>query len=430
MLTPVSPTETRFYPQGALATSADGTILGVGSFKQLQRRFGNGEEHALDSGLIIPGLVDSHTHLPQYEAVAREEKGLLEWLETHIFPTEASFDDNRKARRVSRKFFGDLAKNGTTTASVFVTVHKDATEIAFEEAQKTGIRAVIGKVMMDRNSPKDLIEKTETSLRESEHLCKRWHGAGDGRLSYAFSPRFALSCSTELMAGCARLASKYDAHVQTHLAETREEVKSVRKQFPSAASYTEVYGRAGLLRPKAVFAHCIYMENEEIRLLAAAGSGVAHCPASNLFLKSGFMNVKEHVSHNERVGLGSDVGGGPELSIFRAMGLSGYSSKAEYVARRNMGIGSSSFTVGPRLAFYMATLGGAKALGLESRIGSLQKGKQADFLVVDTKTIDPLGRSPEELGGDEILSLLMYRADDRAVLQSYVQGDRVSERRA
>lgn len=428
VLDSLGPTAFRLLKGGAIAVDDGGQILAVGRARHVRDSFPHAEEVDFWDLLMIPGLVDSHTHVSQYDAVAIREEGLLRWLRSDIYPVEASFQDLKVARHVARRFFQDLAKHGTTTASVFSTVHEEATEVVFEEARRSGLRALIGKTMMDCNCPPDLRESTADSIGKSERLYLRWNGKANGRLRYTFSPRFALTCSGRLLRGTARLASKHDAPMQTHLAETKEETRLAVKLHSSARNYTDIYRQAGLLRPKSIFAHSIYLKPSEIRWLAESGAGISHCPGSNLFLKSGFMDVQRILRATMNVGLGSDIGGSPDISIFRAMSMAGYSSKAGAIHAELSRKGNSPHIVTPSIAFYCATLGGARALGINDVAGNLREGKQADFLVLDTRPIDPLARTPREMTAERILSLLMYRASDQAVCRTYVDGKLVWKR--
>ncbi len=269
---------------------------------------------------IFPGLIDCHTHLPQYAAVARGETELLPWLRQHIFPVEREFTGPR-ARTEAPRFFSDLARNGTTTAMVFSAIYEDSCEVGFEAAKASGLRVILGKMMMDIGSygtlqPKKILS---VSLLESERLCRKWHGAEEGRLEYAFSPRFAVTCSEKLMKSAADMATRFDAYLQTHLAENREEIEKVHHLFMSARDYTHVYEQCGLLTPKTVLGHCIHLNPREVAAIAAAQSSVAHCPTSNLFLGSGLMKLDQLMKAGIQVGLGSDVAAGPELSMWQVM---------------------------------------------------------------------------------------------------------------
>ncbi|PCI36865.1 MAG: guanine deaminase [Elusimicrobia bacterium] len=378
--------------------------------------------------LAIPGLIDTHCHLPQYPAVAADGLELLPWLEKHIFPVEASFK-GEKVRGLARHFFEDMAAHGTTTACVFTTIWKQSTEICFEEALKAGVRVIMGKVMMDRASYDKKFgvynpgrSRTDVSLSESEELCRKWHGRGEGRLLYAFTPRFALSCSEKLLRECATLAEKHGTYVQTHLSENRSEVREIKRLFPKAKNYTDVYRRAGMLGPKTILAHSIWLNENEHRLIASSGSVVAHCPTSNAFLGSGIMDLAHMRQAGIPVTLGSDVAAGPSLCLFEVMRQSIYLQRS--AAAHNLFKTNPQPT--PAKAFEMATLGGAKALGLGDKIGSLENGKDADFVVMDPSVYDTGGQPPVD--AETAVSRLVYRASRHAVKASFVAGKIVGGR--
>src|SRR5919202_860162 len=280
ILNPISYTQFEDIADGALVVS-EGKIIEYGKFKDLRRRgnivyFGDKE--------IAPGLIDTHVHLPQYDVVAMDGYELLEWLDKYIFPAEKRFESVEVARGAAARFFTDLKANGTTTACVYSTIHKDSTDEAFKEAHRSGLRVFMGKAMMDQNSPQFLQEKTADSLKSSEELCKKWHRKDHDRLNYVFSPRFAGTCSMELMKQVSNLAKRYDAYIQTHLSENCHEIRLVKALFPDYRNYAQVYESAELLKPTTIMAHCIYLEDEEIRILRKYSVKVAHCPSSNFFL--------------------------------------------------------------------------------------------------------------------------------------------------
>jgi guanine deaminase len=412
ILNPISYTQFEDIADGALVVS-EGKIIEYGKFKDLRRR-GN----IVDFGdkVIAPGLIDTHVHLPQYDVVAMDGYELLEWLDKYIFPAEKRFESSQVAREAAVRFFTDLKANGTTTACVYSTVHKDSTDIAFQEASRSGLRILMGKLMMDQNSPGFLQEKTTESLEASEELCRKWHRKDGGRLSYVFTPRFAPMCSLELMKQASKLARKYNAYIQTHLAESRLEIKLVKTLFPDYRNYAELYESADLLTPKTIMGHCIYLDEQEIALLRKYSAKVAHCPSSNFFLKSGILDVNRIVDAGLDVGLGSDVGGGPNLSMLREMSNACYMSKANYILSEGR-----SKSIDSTFAFYLATMGGAKVLGLENLIGNFSAGKDADFIILDAAKIDPL-RTPKRRNGKEIISQMVYRGDSMSLSASFVQG--------
>jgi guanine deaminase len=319
---------------------------------------------------ILPGMVDTHVHLPQFAIMGTGAGELLEWLNRYTYPEEARFADSEYAAGISKDFFDALVKNGTTTAVIYSSVHEDATDIAFSTARARGIRAFIGKVMMDRNSPDPLEEDTEDSLAASIRLYEKWDGAEEGRLRYIFTPRFAPACSMELMTRVGEFALERGAYVQSHLSENKDEVEWVSRLFPGLPSYTAVYDSAGILTPRSIMAHCIHLSSDEIALLAARGANVAYCPYSNRTLRSGTMPYRELRDAGLTIALGTDVAGGPSLSMLKQM----------HEAMTSGGLDPSE-------ALYLATLGGAKALGLADRIGNLGAGKDADFIVVDQQSV-------------------------------------------
>ncbi len=428
ILTPRASRGPEFLVDGGLLVDNEGRIRERGHGPSLARNHPKAKRVRLGSAsLLIPGFVDTHTHLPQYSAAGRFDLDLLSWLEREIYPLEARFEDANFAVSSSKRFFAEMIRSGTTSAAIYSTVHSEATEIAFQAAHSAGVRAIIGKVMMDANAPAPLREETSRSLEGSRRLCKRWNGAGGGRLHYAFTPRFAVTCTRKLMTGAAKLARKNNVRVQTHLAETRDEVDTVRKMFPDSESYTDVYGKSGLIQPGSIFAHGIYLAPSELSMLAAGGAGIAHCPLSNIFLGSGLADARASLRANLPLGLGSDVAGGPTLDMFRQMAAACYVSKViRLQAPGSVGSSQGSGSVTPEVAFTLATLGGARVLGLDQLVGSLEPGKQADFQVIDYTIIDPDARPPSERSMSDVLSLLCYRGHAGAMKSVYVGGRRLN----
>lgn len=412
----------RSHRDGAIIV-ANGQIAEVGAYDDLRKRQRPVPVRWLDRGMvaIFPGLIDCHTHLPQYSAVARGESQLLPWLRENIFPVEREFT-GPKAREESPLFFHELARNGTTTAMVYAAIYEDSCEVGFEAAEQSGLRVILGKMMMDLGSYGQLQPKKilSVSLIESERLCRKWHGAADGRLEYAFSPRFAVTCSEKLMRSAAELAQRFDAYLQTHLAENREEIEKVRNLHMSARDYTYVYEKCGLLTPKTMLGHCIHLNSREIDAIAAAQSNIAHCPTSNLFLGSGLLKLDQLLAAGLAIGLGSDVAAGPELNMWQVMRGALDVQKARNMSEPHL----------PRLrpseAFYFATSGGARAVGKSAIIGSLDVGKEADLLVVDLAALFPYGKIGlrlDDLSTEDILALCIYRGGPHATLETYVRGN-------
>ena len=330
LLSPKASPGLRDVPDGALAVDAAGHIGSVGTFEAVTAEWPSEPVQDLRPLWLLPGLVDLHSHLPQHEAVAQDGLELLPWLESHIFPAESRFSDPEWAALAARSYFRDQLALGTTTTVVYGSVHAQATHRAFQEAEQSGIRGILGKVMMDRNVPDALRETTEASLAESGELCATWHGRDSGRLQYAFTPRFAPTCSMELLRGAARLAERHGAYVQTHLSENFNEIQWVHELFPEARDYTDVYARAGLLGPRTLLGLGIHLSPSERAAIRAAGAAIVHCPRSNAFLRSGIMPLRRWLEEGLGVGLGTDVGGGPSLDLWAEMAMACTASKLRY----------------------------------------------------------------------------------------------------
>ncbi len=400
----------------------DGLIASVGPYDEVRRAPGAESvrwQHSSEA-VIIPGLVDVHAHLPQYPVAARVEEALLPWLKRHVFPVEKQFNA-ATAREQAPHFFEALARNGTTCAMLYTTIYEESCDVAFEAAERSGMRAIVGKVMMDAGSYGDLpVEKIlPISLEQSERLCRKWHGRDNGRLEYAFSPRFAVTCSEELMREAGLLARKFDAYIQTHLSENHGEIEAVRARFPNAPNYTSVYEMCGLLGDRSVLGHCIHLDGDEIEMLTQTRSVVAHCPTSNLFLNSGIMPLDRLLDAGLRIGLASDVAGGPELDLWRVMRSTIESQKARSFYQPGVRVPS------PEEVFHLATLGGAQALGKEAIIGTLDVGKEADLVALDLAHVLPYGERGNmhsDLSAEEVIALLVYRGGPQAVIETFVRG--------
>lgn len=407
---------------GGLLVNAEGLIDACTSWRQLTES-GQLEGVQVISLMphqwIVPGIVDMHVHLPQMEVAGCQEENLLSWLERHIFAAESRFADVAHSEAVSRWFFKELLGNGTTTAAVFLTSHYDATNIAFQVAEQLGNRVIMGQNLMDCHAPEALLKPAPQMLQETEALCRQWHGKDKERLLYAWMPRFAITSTEALLEGIGKLRKQYpDVYLHTHLSEQTAEIETVLRQFPWASDYTGVYEKFGLLGQKTILAHGIHLSNAELERLHAMQSSLAHCPSSNFFLKSGRFRLIEMIEREIRFGLGSDVGAGPELSIFKVM------KDAQFI--------QSDILVPLQELFYRATLGGAKALFLDDRIGNFAAGKEADFLVVDSQGKSNLMLPAQEAlmtnevpDFESVLSKWIYLGDDRLIQSTYVRGRQV-----
>ena len=329
LLTPLDAGGTRYELDGVMVVDAGGRIAEVGPWSA---RSGHGwPAFDLRPLVLLPGMVDLHVHLPQVPAAGvGAGLDLLTWLERHIFSLERAFRAP-VAEALVPAIYRAMAASGTTTILAYGAIWEDSLDAAFQAAEAHGIRATLGAVMMDRLSYDDETpadERLERSLRESLALCERWDGAADGRLGYAFTPRFAVSCSAEMLRESAALAARHGAIWQTHLSEDAREIETVRDLFPEATDYLDVYDRAGGLGPRSVFAHAIHLSDSELGRLVASGSRIAHCPVSNLFISSGVMPLVQYLEAGATVGLGSDVAGSPELSILTQMRTGFYAQNA------------------------------------------------------------------------------------------------------
>jgi len=366
--------------------------------------------------LIVPGFVDSHVHYPQVDVIASYGTRLLEWLENYTFPAEMRFADEDHARAVAEIFLDELLRNGTTSALVFSTVHRSATEALFSAAQRRNLRLATGKVLMDRHCPESLQDTATSGYAESRALIERWHG--QDRLHYAITPRFAVTSSEAQLALAGRLAAEVpEVLIHTHLAENQAEIDWVRELFPAARSYLDVYARAGLVRERAVFAHCLHLDQGDYEHLAHAGAGMAFCPTSNMFLGSGLFDLARARDHHIPVGLATDVGGGTSFSMLQTM-----SEAYKVLQLRHQSLDSAS-------ALFLATLGAAQTLGIDRHVGSFESGKEADFVVLDHTATPLLARRLAGCdGAAEHLFAHMILGDDRSIRATYVLGTAVHQR--
>ena len=362
--------------------------------------------------LIMPGFIDAHIHYPQTDVIASHGRQLLDWLNDYTFPAEAAFGDAANGGEAAGFFLDELLRNGTTTAAVFSTVYPESVDAFFGAASARGLRMISGKVMMDRNCPEFLRDTAASSYEDSAALIERWHGKG--RLGYAVTPRFAVSSSEEQLRLAGRLLDEHPGvFMQTHIAENRDEIRWVAELFPWSKSYLDVYDRYGLVRKGALYGHCIHYDDADWKRMSASGAVAVHCPNSNLFLGSGLFDYDRAHDAGAPVALATDVGGGTSFSMLRTM------HEAYKVAQMG-GRKMDSLD-----AFYLATLGGAKTLGIDHLIGSFETGREADFIVLDmgaTALLKRRSNLARTIG--EKLFVLMMLGDDRAVAATYIQGVR------
>ncbi len=371
--------------------------------------------HYQDS-LITPGFIDTHIHFPQTGMIGSYGEQLLDWLNTYTFPCERQFADKDHADKVAKLFIQELLRNGTTTALVFGSVHPESVNAFFEEAERLDLRMIAGKVMMDRNAPDYLTDTAESGYAESKALIERWHGKG--RLHYAVTPRFAPTSTPEQLQLAGQLLGEYpDLYMHTHLSENLKEIDWVKSLFPERSGYLDVYDHFKLLGERSVFAHGVHLCDAECQRLAETGSAVAFCPTSNLFLGSGLFNLTQAEQHKVKVGLGTDVGAGTSFSLLNTL-------NEAYKVMQLQGI-----RLHPFKSLYLATLGGARALSLDDRIGSLRAGNDADFVVLDYQATPLLDyRLQQSNSIEETLFVLTTLGDDRTIRQTFAAGTCVHQR--
>lgn len=420
ILTPLDDGGTRHEEDGLLVVDGAGRIEFAGPAGERP----DGAVSAIDlrPWLLLPGMVDLHAHLPQLpNAGLGAGLDLLTWLDRYIFPLERAFDV-AAADRLAPAAWRAFAAAGTTTALVYGAVYEASADATFRAAEVHGIRAIVGKVMMDRGTYDPTIDPTvilDQSLAESARLIEKWHGADDGRLRYAVTPRFAISCTAELLHESASLAAATGAYWQTHVSEDRGEIAEVARLFPDAIDYVDVYDRAGGLGERTVLAHAVHLSDRELERLVETGTRVAHCPVSNLFLASGMMPLGRYVDAGVSLGLGSDVAGGPDLSIFTAMRVGFYVQNARRVAGVEAGR-----VLTPLDWLRLGSLGGARVLGLGDVVGSLEAGKEADLIAVDPAFIAPVPGVEDDDPAD-IASRLVFRSHPDMVRAAWVRGRRL-----
>jgi len=405
----VDPAGVRWRPDHWLLVEA-GRIVGAQPADQVPGDDWQKHDHA--GRLVLPGFIDTHVHSPQLDVIASYGTELLDWLDTHTFPAEARYAEHAVAHEGAARFLGALIAHGTTSAVVFPTVHKVSVDALFEAARERGMRVIAGKILMDRNAPPALCDDVEQAERDCTELIERWHGTG--RLAYAVTVRFAPTSTREQLAMAGRLCARHPGvYMQTHLAENRAEVQWVRELFPEARSYLDVYARHQLLNDSSVFAHGIWLDDEDRAALAGAGAQVAHSPSSNLFLGSGLFDWRASLAAGVAVSLASDVGGGTSLSMLRTM-ADAYKVQALRGERLTAWV-----------ALHAATRGAAQALHLADEVGSLETGAVADVCVWDI-AVGTVALQRDNLARSLHARLFawMTLADDRNLADVWVAGVR------
>jgi guanine deaminase len=407
------------FDDGAVAFR-DGTVLATGPYASVRRGHPDAEVVDRRDAILLPGLVDTHVHYPQIAVIGAMGLELLDWLATRTLPEESRMADEGYARATARRFVRALAANGTTTALVFGSHFAAAQTALFEEAERLGLRIASGLVVSDRNLRPELEVTPQAAYEASRELIARWHGRG--RLRYAVTPRFSVSCSEPMLEVCRALLDEApDLVFTSHLNENTSEIAFVAELFPWARDYLDTYERFGLVRDRSVFAHDVHVSDNELRRLAAARASVAHCPSSNAFLASGIFSMRRHVEHGVRFALGTDVGAGTGLSLFKE-GLMAYHVQM---------VRPEGHLIGPAHLLYLATAAGAHALGLGDQIGDLAPGKSADLILLrpppDSTLEAVLAASPS---WEATLGALFTLAREESILEARVAGEIIFSRKA
>lgn len=404
--------QVRYLEDGVIITE-QGKIRWFGTWNDAQDHLpANVDIQHYPEQLIIPGMIDTHIHFPQTEMVGAYGEQLLSWLNTYTFPTEIQFKDKAYASEIAKFFVNELLKNGTTTALVFCTVHPESVDALFEAAEQHQMRLIAGKVMMDRHAPEALCDSADSSYDDSKALIEKWHG--QGRALYAITPRFAPTSTPEQLERAGQLKAEYpDVYVHTHLSENKDEIAWVKDLFPAQKGYLDVYHHYGLTGQRSVFAHCVHLEDAEWQCMHETDSAIAFCPTSNLFLGSGLFPLNKTWQQQVKVGLGTDVGAGTSFSLLQTV-------NEAYKVQQLQGDKLSAYE-----SLYHATLGGAKALDLDDKLGNFNVGKEADFVVLNIKAtaLQQLRQSRSKSLEDSLFALFTM-GDDRNVEATYIYGQK------
>jgi guanine deaminase len=401
----------QYLRDGALYIN-NGKIVSLTRFEEVKK---NKQIKIIDhrGKLILPGFIDTHIHYPQTDMIASYGEQLLEWLNKYTFPTEKMFQSKKHSEAVAKFFIEELIRNGTTTALIFATIHPTSVDAIFSEARKRKMRIISGKTLMDRNAPSYLLDTAKSAYNDSKMLIKKWHKKE--RLLYAVTPRFAPTSTPEQLKSAGKLIAEFpDVYMHTHLSENKKEIEWVKALFPESKNYLDVYNSFGLVNDKSIFAHSIHLKQDEIKVLKEKKASISFCPTSNLFLGSGLFDYNKMKSNKIPIGLGTDVGAGTSFSILKTLG------EAYKIAQMK---GQKLPTLE---AFYLATLGGAKALKVSKYIGNFQKGKEADFVVIDLNATPLFKRRVANTKTlEEKLFVLLTLGDDRNIKHTYVYGNKL-----
>lgn len=434
--------ESAEYIQDGLLLIDDGIISKFGTYEELCEDLNGYEVEHKTEHLIVPGFVDGHIHFPQVRVMGAYGNQLLDWLQNSIFPEELKYRDREYATTAAQYFFQALLGAGTTTCQAFTTSSPVSTEVFFEEAIKRGMRVIAGLTGIDKFAPKDYCISPNDFYNESKKLIEKYHGLN--RCLYAITPRFAVGCSEEMMQACHRLKQEYpDCWINTHISENPSEIRQAKNDYPDCSDYTEVHEIHGLLGPKFTAGHGVWLSDDEFRRFSNAGAAVCFCPLSNLFLGSGLFRLGKAMDPKQpvRVCLGTDMGAGNSFSMIRVMeeaykvGLCNNTMLDGSVNPREQDLAESARNkLSPYRAFYLATLGGARAIYLDDQIGNFMPGKEADFVSIDLEAgqhalawhqqltcSNGLPNSIDQAA--ELLFGVLACGDDRNVSETWIAGE-------
>lgn len=397
------------FPTGALVVQGD-RILAIGDASGIEAQYPDAVIVDYGQKLIVPGLIDTHLHFPQTEMIASFGEQLIDWLNKYTFPTERKFENPEYSERIAQFFLKQLWMNGTTTAAVYATVHKNSADALFSAAHQHNMQLLTGKVCMDRHCPDYLMDTPESAQRDSADLIAKWHNTG--RQKYAITPRFAPTSSAKQLSALGELMGSYsDVFLQTHLNENKNEIQWVKDLFPNSKHYLDVYHQYGMVTERSIFGHCIHMEEDEWRCMADNGAIVSWCPRSNTFLGSGLYHLDHANTQGIQTTLATDVGGGDSFSMLRTFGEAYKVSQLQNI------------TLGALSGLYMMTQGTADILNLPD-IGNLNAGTYADFIVLDPhfNELSALRLSHSDDPADIIFALSML-ADERTINTTWIAGN-------
>tara|TARA_R110002126_G_scaffold291750_1_gene456715 strand:- start:37696 stop:39003 length:1308 start_codon:yes stop_codon:yes gene_type:complete len=410
----IDDTSSYSYEEDGAVLTTDGVIIASGDYARVKQQ-APAEAIAIDHRphLMMPGFIDTHLHFPQMQVIGSYAAALLEWLNTYTFVEEQKFVDPVHAARIATAFFDELVRHGTTSAVAYCSVHKSSAEAFFSESHRRNFRMIAGKVMMDRNAPPALLDTPQSGYDDTKAIIEEWHGKG--RQMVAITPRFAITSSPEQLDMAGALMREFpDLHMQTHLSENHAEIAFTKELYPQHHDYVAVYDHYSLLGPKSLFGHSIHLSDREADAMSASGSVAVFCPTSNLFLGSGLFDLKTLDERDDpvRIAIATDIGGGSSYSMLRTLD-EGY---------KILQLQGQRMT--PLESFYRITLGNARALSLEDKIGSIEPGREADMVVLNAGATPAMALRMETVTKlSEELFLLQTMGDDRAIVETYVAGE-------